>query len=115
MPMCLAMLIGLLLFGGYRPASFQAGTRSRGRLSFENLVTFAESDPGCLLRVQICRAGRSHDVSSNVPARTRITPSCGLAVNPTRAIRAHEANIEPPAVGRALERTRLACSETEAG
>ena len=32
---------------------------------------------GCLLRVQIWRVGRSHDVSSNVPARTRITPSRG--------------------------------------
>jgi hypothetical protein len=32
---------------------------------------------GCLLRVHICRVGRSHDVSSSVPARTRTRPSLG--------------------------------------
>ncbi len=32
---------------------------------------------GCLLRVQMCRVGRSQDVSSRLPARTRTTPSRG--------------------------------------
>jgi hypothetical protein len=32
---------------------------------------------GCLLRVQMCRVGRSHDVSSRLPARMRTTPSLG--------------------------------------
>src|SRR5580698_7593601 len=32
---------------------------------------------GCLLRVHICRVGRSHDVSSRLPARTRTTPPRG--------------------------------------
>src|SRR5260370_30866687 len=35
----------------------------------------ASKTQGCLLRVQMCRVGRSHDVSSRVPALTRITPS----------------------------------------
>src|SRR5690349_16502642 len=38
---------------------------------------------GCLLRVQICAVGRSHEVSSNVPARTErnIPPNLGLPVS----------------------------------
>jgi hypothetical protein len=38
---------------------------------------------GCLLRVQICAVGFSHEVSSNVPARTErnIPPNLGLAVS----------------------------------
>src|SRR5258707_1226914 len=38
---------------------------------------------GCLLRVQICAVGRSHEVSSNVPARTERTtpPNLGLPVS----------------------------------
>jgi len=34
----------------------------------------------CLLRVQKCIVGRGHEVSSNVPARTRYKPSLGLPV-----------------------------------
>ena len=33
---------------------------------------------GCLVRVQKCRVGRSQEVSSSVPARTRTTPSLGM-------------------------------------
>jgi hypothetical protein len=38
---------------------------------------------GCLLRVQICAVGFSHEVSSNVPARTErnIPPNLGLPVS----------------------------------
>ena len=35
---------------------------------------------GCLLRTQKCLVGRSHEVSSKVPARTRCRPSPGLPV-----------------------------------
>jgi hypothetical protein len=38
---------------------------------------------GCLLRVQICAVGFSHEVSSSVPARTdrNIPPNLGLPVS----------------------------------
>ena len=47
-------------------------------LHLENLVARRERNPGCLLRVQICLVGRNQEVSSSVPARTRITPSLGM-------------------------------------
>jgi hypothetical protein len=39
---------------------------------------------GCLLRVQKCIVGRSHEVSSNVPALTRRIPSSGLRMLQTQ-------------------------------
>ena len=37
----------------------------------------AKVTQGCLLRVQIWRVGRSYEVSSSVPARTKIIPPRG--------------------------------------
>src|ERR1700722_16291740 len=57
--------------------------RGCGGLSYAGGAFSKASSPsakviqGCLLRVQICRVGRSQDVSSSVPARTRATPSLG--------------------------------------
>src|SRR5258707_7257071 len=46
----------------------------------------------CLLRVQMCRVGRSHDVSSSVPARIHATRSLrGLATQDTHAGQTHHA------------------------
>jgi hypothetical protein len=38
---------------------------------------FAKVTQGCLLLIQMCRVGLSQEVSSSVPARTRIAPSLG--------------------------------------
>ena len=51
---------------------------------------------GCLLRVQMCRVGRSHDVSSRVPARTRISPSLGgLATEEPHSGQTHRVFVRP--------------------
>jgi hypothetical protein len=50
------------------------------RLSLEDFITSGSVTQCCFLRVHMCRVGRSQDVSSSVPprTRTRITPSLGV-------------------------------------
>ena len=48
-----------------------------GRLSLENFITLGQLTQGCFLRVHMCLVGRSQDVSSSAPPRTRTTPSLG--------------------------------------
>jgi hypothetical protein len=52
------------------------GSVASGRLSLEDLI----ATHGCLLLPQICRVGRSQDVSSSVPPRTRYSSSMGKPV-----------------------------------
>jgi len=56
----------------------------------------AKVTQGCLLRVQICRVGRSHDVSSSVPALTRIIPSLGgLVTHDPHSGQTHRVLVRP--------------------
>jgi hypothetical protein len=54
------------------------GPHLSGRLSLEDFITSGSLTQGCFLRVHMCLVGRSQDVSSSVPPRTRITPSLGV-------------------------------------
>jgi hypothetical protein len=56
----------------------------------------ANATHGCLLRVQMCRVGRSHDVSSSVPALTRMTPSrAGPAIHDPQSGQTHRMLVLP--------------------
>ena len=63
----------------------------------EDLVAFGEHEThDCLLRVQMCRVGRSHELSSSVPARTRITPSrAGPAIHEPHSGQTHRMLVLP--------------------
>jgi hypothetical protein len=66
---------------GLPPSELERQFRTRltlvGRLSLEDFIAFGEGDPGLLASRPDVRVGRSHDVSSSVPARTRMTPPRG--------------------------------------
>src|SRR5215469_4584168 len=68
---------------------------------------------GCLLRVQKWTVARSHEVSSNVPARTKRStpPILGVPVSHVTAIGTNPASGHAPAVGQALHQVRLARSQ----
>ena len=68
---------------------------------------------GCLLRVQICRVGLSHEVSSSVPARNPDHSIPRRAGNPGSAFRAHPPNARSTAIGEPLECPRLDPAELE--
>src|SRR5881394_190828 len=53
-------------------------SKSCGRLSLEDLIAFGQGNPGLLAAGPDVPFGRSHDVSSSVPARTRCNPSLGV-------------------------------------
>jgi hypothetical protein len=56
---------------------------------------------GCLLRLQMCRVGRSQDVSSSVPARTRIRPSlAGPAIQEPHSGQTHRVLVRPLSASR---------------
>ena len=67
----------------YRLAGYHAGRKEAvspgrvyephhiGGLGLEAPIALGQCHPGCLLRVQKCTVGRSQEMSSRVPARTR--------------------------------------------
>src|SRR4051812_16158776 len=78
------------------------GNLSTERLSYAGGAFSKTSSPsakviqGCLLRVQICRVGRSQEVSSSVPARTRTTPSrAGPEIHDPQSGQTHRVLILP--------------------
>ena len=60
---------------------------------------------GCFRLAQMCRVGRSQDVSSRVPARTRITPSrAGPAIQEPHSGQTHRVLVRPLSARRWSER-----------
>jgi hypothetical protein len=74
---------------GAHRGKFRAPRRQAGGCASKISSPGANVTRGCLLRVQMCRVGRSHDVSSRLPTHAdHAVPR--QAANPRAALRAHQ-------------------------
>jgi hypothetical protein len=74
---------------------------SGGRLLLKHFIALGERDPGLLPADPDVPVGRSQDVSSSVPARTRIRPSlAGPAIQEPHSGQTHRVLVRPLSASR---------------